>query len=374
MIVRLRGISKIAKEEGLFATAIKLGDNNYVTGQSIIPGDKKTSENLTLDEMTGKTPLSEEKMKKFSFIISPTTIYKFNDGHAFDTKTAEGNAMLDFIKITSSNSVANSKSQVIRGKHSFYLEDKVKESEVKISKLKTIVKAGNLLADLSKNDTLLLADYFYTYENDSNCGRDKAFGIIEGVLSDYAQKSPSKIINALKPENKNWLRVSNIVMSGILTKRNGEYFEGNTYIASNFESLVEQYNSNTDKSSRWDKKLSVKDKNAHVVFEEPNHDAKELKTKYLEAKLDGNDEECQLIEKLIRSLNDEELMEFLIKHRTKKVKDESKIEPLTYTKEELIESIENDHFMTFKKKFHVVHPDTQKDFTVKEDYLKFLNK
>lgn len=362
MIVRLRGVTKIAKENGLYVVAVKINDNVYITGQGIVPGNKETEDGLTLREMTGEDKLSEEKNKKYPFIIEPYTQYKFADGYKFDSESPEGKAYLDFIESCAIDKVASSKSLFISGKHSFYLENKVVESKVKNKVFSNVIKAGSELNSLSRLDVLDLADYIYVTEGDVSCKRGKDYEVVFNTLSEYAMKTPLKLLNALSPENKNWMKVSNLVTEGVITSRNGEFFEGNTFIASNFETLVENYISDIEKHTRWEKKLKAKQGNVHVVFDEPEIDINGIKASFMEAIINNDDVTKAELTKVIKTSGNSELMEMLVKYSKVKI---------PANKEQLLDIIDTEHFQTFKKKFLAEFPSSE--LTTKEDIRNFLN-
>ena len=368
MIVRLRGINKIAKEHGLFVTAIKLGDKLYVTGQGIIPGKKETANMLTYDEMIGEKQLSEEKAARFPYIIDPNMQHKFQDGFKFDTETVDGAAILNFIKTVASDRVAHTKSEIERGKHSFYLENKVAESKGKTARFKASLVAGNAIGKLSPNELLGLADYIYVHENEPNCGRDREQDIIVGTLYDYAEKSPSKIINALKDENKMWIRVAGIVSKGVINKKNGEYYEGTVFIASNFDALVETYRTQIEKATRWDKKYAAIVKNVYTTFDEPVLDVNSIKNELMTAVLDNDSDAFDKVALTIKKSNNAELMELLIKYNSR-MKDLDKTDKMLGASG-LLDYVNEVPWMKFYSEFKRTYPDS--DLAKKEQIIEFL--
>ena len=366
MKVKLRGISKVAKESGLYLASIKLNDNTYVTGQGVIPGRPKTAGGLTLDEMSGKTPLSEEKAKKFPFIINPFRQYPFPDGYVFDDESPEGKAFLDLIAITASDRVAASKAEIRRGDHSFYLENKVRESKAKVNRFKKSVQAANVLNKLSTSEMLGVADYIYVHENDPLCNRDKEEDVIFGALYDYAQKKPGVLMNAMSPENKSWIRVAGFVTKGILNKRNGEYYEGNVFIAANFESLIDLYRTNIEKSTRWDKKYSELKRNIYSDVTEPILDITGIKSSFLEAVFNDDKEAIEKASLEIKKSGDESLMALLVKH----ISNNKPIENTTISSSAIIEIINNEPWMKAFSSFKAAYPDSE--LTKKKPILEFL--
>lgn len=365
MIVKLRGVTKVTKEFGIFLTAIKLNDNLYVTGQEVRPGIRTIDNGLTYEEMTGAKILSEEKAKMFPFIVKPHTIIPFRDGHKFDTDTPEGVANLNFVKSVARDRIAHSKDEFRKGKHEMYIEDKIQESKTKVNRFKLSMKAGNALGRLSPNELLGIADYIYVHENEPACSRDRDIDIIHSTLYDYAEKKPLVLLEAMKDENKSWINVANIITKGILNKKNGEYYEGNIFISTNFESLVELYRTDISKSSRWDKKAEALGKNIYAVETEPSLDIASIKSRFLNAIVIGDKVELDEVSLEIRRSKNAELMALLVSYINK-----NKVVAPILTNDELLASFEEENFAKARAQFLKAHPNT--GLKTKDEFINFL--
>jgi hypothetical protein len=370
MEVKLIGRVKVAKEHGLYVQAIKLNEHTYVTGQGIIPGKPETSNNLTLAEMEGKEKLSEEKMKRFPVIVNPHRVYHFRDGFIFDLDTAEGKAYYNLIMATRGDLVAKTRSHVDKQKHLFYIENKEVESQEKISKYSAAINAGIKLQELTEDELLELGDYFYVYHNESRCNRKQKMSVIKSTLFEISHETPSRIIEALKPENKERIHVSNFVTKGILTRKGSEFFEGNMYIAGTFDNLVETYRTDHVKSQRWESKMKSLTNDVHARFESPKLDEAKIRTDLLEAMLDNDLDKFDKLAVLIKKSGSLELKSFLKKYQDKLQAEEVVQDGLS--NDGLLESLENDQWLVFVKKFKSMYPDSA--LTKKDEIREFLTK
>jgi len=356
MKVKLRGVTKVAKEHGLRVIPVKVNDNTYATGQGILPNDPDTVDNLTLKEMLGEKQLTADKMKRFPFIINPYARKTFQDGHLFDLDNPEENALLNLILI-SADRVAPSKGEFNRMKHDFYIENRTKESEKKTKSFRKTIKAGIAVEKLSPNEMLELADYLFVNHNEANCSRDREVSVITNTIYEYSATKPDFILDALKKDNKTNLYVSSLVIAGILTKKGADFYEGKTFIATTFEKVVSIYNTDLTKAARWDGKLREKSKNAHITFDEPILDITGIKNEFLMAIFDEDVAKIDELTITIKKSASNELMALLVKFndKVKVIKNPPKSEePKKLT---LLESADQEPFMVFKSKFQKFYQD-----------------
>lgn len=320
-IVKLRGISKIAKSSGLYIKAAKLNDNTYVTGQGIIPSDPESVNNLTLDEMTGKKPLSDEKARRFPFIINPFEIYNFPDGKVFDLDTYEDRAFVEMIKLVGGR-VAKSKSEVIRGRHDFYLENKEKEHKVIVSKFEKMIEAGNIIMGLSSDGVFDMASFIGVSKGDSQMLIEMSTNQARALLVKYAQDKPEVIIEGNLPENKIWIQVANLVSSNVLKLNGSDFYEGSTFIASDFDSLVNIYRTDSQKKIRWDKKYRAKnskkvgfDFNDSAIQAEPTDTVKVLIDQYNNSLISLNLDKVKILHDELLKTKDERAIDAIKKSK-----------------------------------------------------------
>jgi hypothetical protein len=366
MKIKLIGITRVAKEHGLIVQAIKLNDRNYITGQGIIPGNPDTADGLTFDEMTGRAKLSVEKLTKYPVIINPLRQYKFKNGHTFDTDTAVGRDMYNFVRYVSSGMVAESKDKIIRGQHKFYFENKIKESKAKFDKYSKSIEAGIKLQKLSQSEFLDVANYLFIYHNEMRCNPNQEYDIISATLYEYAHEKPAIILLALSKDKLLDIKVSKFVSKGIITRKNGEFYEGNLFIAGSFDHLVEIYRTDITKSNRWDDKLKRLNSNIHTSFDSPELNYDHTKADLLEAVISKDVKKYNSLAKLIFKSHDDRLMELLKKYKLEEEVVEEK--PISAT--DLLESMANENWFTFFTKFQKSFPESE--LTKKDEIVKFL--
>jgi len=365
MKIKLRGIVKVAKEHGLYLRAVKLNERTYVTGQGVVPGKPETAKFLTFDEMTGKKMMSEEKLKMFPVVIDPLKQYHFKEGHTFDTETPEGKAFYDFVKLCSSGTVADSHSEIIRGEHKFYFENKIRESKQKFDKYSKSIEAGIKLQKLTQSELMELAIYLHVNYGETRCNKNQPIDIRNSCLFEYAHEKPAIVLKALKKENLLDIKVASIVSKGIITRRNGEFYEGNMFIAGSFDHLVEIYRTDATKASRWDNKIKTLSNDVHATFDSPTINVAALKADLLEAVVENDSEKYSVIAKLIKKSGNSELYGLLSKYKL----EETKSKELTTT--ELLRMVNSGmNWFKFFEKFISKFPDSA--LTKKDEIIEFL--
>jgi len=375
-ITILRAITPIAKRHGLYVSSVMINDNNYATGQGIIPNRPETMNNLTLDEMIGKKPLSDEKARRFPFIIDPFYVYHFSDGHKFDKELFEDNAKLVLISIAAKR-VAKNKASIIRGKHDFYLENKEEESQTTISLFQKVIDAGNIINKLQMDDMLDVMSFVAVTTKDSSLFRDMSYNLLMAELVKLAKNKPDLIINSIKPENKNWIHVSKLVRKGVLNMKGGEIYEGKMFVAKDIATLVSIYSSDIDKASRWDNKL-----NQNKVGSRPVVEVKQAKDNRIEELKDA----CLLVDKkrverLYDELKDSKdeavikqlrrysgMISSILEQNVDAIVENDRLDILTDA--QLLNSSISDQWVIFKSKFKKAYPDSE--LKKKEEMINFL--
>lgn len=254
-IVVLRAIDNVAKRFGLSICAIKVNDNCYDTGQTIVPGKPETVKFLTFAEAKGDKELTEERMQQFPYVIDPLKNFTFLDGDKFDLNIAKDKANINLIKLHPL--VANSKSKIKRKSHHFYLENKEVESIQKNKDFNKILEAGLIIRSMGMAQMQAFIGFLKVFKTDYSLNSDLSTDLMITALNGYAEKDPDLIINYSKPEMVSYIKVCEFVIRKIITKKNNGYYEGGSYItsATDLTALVAVYNNDVVKASRWDKKL-----------------------------------------------------------------------------------------------------------------------
>lgn len=319
-IVKLRCTNKIAKKNGIYVRPYMIDKNNYATGQGVLPNDASTHNNLTLKEMIGEVALSEEKAKRFPFIVDPFGPKKFEDGFTFDLDTPEGEAMYNLVLLNCAHVAIDKVTyQNDHMRYQAYFENRAVESTNRTKLVKDTIKAGSLINSLSLPALFDLANFLYIHKNESNCSPKASQEVIIDALYAYSQKKPKVIIDALKEDNVKALRVSNFIVKGILTRKNSDFYEGNTFLANSFEKVVALYNNNFEYSQRWDEKYSTKSENAHASFAEvtPTLNIEAIKNKLLISIMDKDITSIDSVVNEIKASGSNELMVFLVSYNSK---------------------------------------------------------
>jgi hypothetical protein len=289
MIVKLVAVSKAGKKHPLMLLAPEW-NNTFITGQHIDPKDPLTTNNLTTDEMLGKVSLSEEKRKKFPYVINPVEPLQFFDGQKFDTDVDKDNAMLGFIKSAGKFKVAKSKSDFSRQKHTHYLENKEEEARIEVQDFDNTFIAAQYIKN-SNEDELCNAAMYLNYIIPGTNIDLKSFTRTRILAEMYklCQKSPSKVIDAYSPERKEDVYILSLVRHEILQHKENGFYDGFSYIGNNIEAVRDfvKRKDNVHIMDRWGRELLIR--TGKISKKE---DPAELAKKYLDdakiAIMDGN--------------------------------------------------------------------------------------
>lgn len=219
--------------------------NCYMTGQHIDPSDRSTKDNLTVDEMTMQKQLSEEKAKRFPYIINPEQNIPIIHMEQLDISVEDGEpvnpnhwAKYNFIK-NHCSFVASSKKSVRPGTDYFYIEDLESEAE-------EAVKASDLRYEAEKcirektsirnmKDIALMLNY-----------KIKNFSIPVDTLSETrvkaellkaCEKHYNEVISCFRTDANEELYIYKLVKYGILENKNGAFFDGTQIIGTNVENV-----------------------------------------------------------------------------------------------------------------------------------------
>lgn len=210
----------------------------FITGQQFTPGAKKDFY-LTVDEMTGKTPLTPAKSLRFPFIISPTDRINIIHGSTFNlSKDEEGNhlhpkdaAIFNFIKLQ--EFVAPSKSEYRKGKHFFYIDDRELDAEKNVTRFDTEFEAMSVIYKNTsframRDLCILLAYYVPKFSVDF---RTFTATMIKDRLLTAAKEHPQEVLRTQSEFAKNELWVLKLAEEKIIQKKMDGFYDGGKFLA-----------------------------------------------------------------------------------------------------------------------------------------------
>lgn len=246
------------------------GLKTYRTGQHIDPRDPDTFDNLTLDEMTGKERLSEEKRRKFPFVINPTAKINFYNSQKFDvSKNKAGEyinvqhaAMVDLLR-KEAWFVAHSRDAVIPRKHYFYLHDEIFEAEQRIIAADLAYEAEKFIRERLNKEGLKDVAMLLGYKV-QEFTVDPAL-VSELVLKDkilaLCKTKPEKVLECKDPGSKEDLYVLKLALNNIITRRGTDFYDGSEFIGKDLESVkrLMRLEENSQRVSKWNRLLAEKE-------------------------------------------------------------------------------------------------------------------
>ena len=214
-------------------------NGTFITGQHWYPGIQ--TDYLTVDEMTGKTDLTQAKRKKFPYVINPNDRIMIIHGSQFNVGIDEdGNAInpkdvatLNFIRLQ--EFVAPSKSEYHKGKHYFYIDDREKEAEINVTKADKEFDAMKLVYENSSlkkmREFCLLLQYYlkgFVVEFDSWSPT-----MIKERLLKAAKEQPDEVLKCGLKAAENDLYILKLAFHKIILRKSDGFFDGNTFLGAN---------------------------------------------------------------------------------------------------------------------------------------------
>ena len=148
--------------------------------------------------------------------------------------------------------VASSKDEINPGVHRFYIEDKEKEADSKISKNQRVFLAMEKLRSMSLEE---MQDYGRLLQIFT---RDMSRAQLEAALYDLALLKPMDILNVSEDKNsKHKIFLRKLVQADILKLVNGKYMSGNELVGANEDFAIEfmRDSSNNALITQWNKIL-----------------------------------------------------------------------------------------------------------------------
>lgn len=283
-IVRVIAVDKRYIKEPYPAIAVyDSSKNTYLTGQHIDPNIPITRNNLTLDEMIGKKIVSEEKAKRFPYILNPEQTIPIIHMEKLDiTKDDNGkainpNAWTKYVFIMGYCSfVAATKKEVRPGTDFFYVEDLEAEADDEVKTSDLIYEAQKCIREKTSirnlKDVALILNY--KIKNFSIPIETMSEIRIKKELIDVCNTSPKEVISCFNEDAKEDLYIFKLVKHGILELKNGAYYDGNTIVGTSVDNVKIYMKSpnpeNTKYVSKWGKLLLEKEGKIPKSFENNN--------------------------------------------------------------------------------------------------------
>ncbi len=242
----------------------------YRTGQHIDPGKPGMMNNLTTDEMTGAATLSEEKRKRFPFVINPLHSIQFYNGQEFDLSLDDkGNPVnykdYSYEKLLREEGwmVAPSAGAVVPKKHYFYLKDDVFEATERITKADQQYEAERFVREEVHKDGLGDIGLLLSYKV-KNFMYDPAT-MTELMLKDkiiqLCKDEPQKVLECKEAGAKDDIYVLKLALHNIITRRGTDFYDGSKFIGKDIPSVQKfmQLEENTSLVSKWNRLLAEKE-------------------------------------------------------------------------------------------------------------------
>jgi hypothetical protein len=176
--------------------------------------------------------------------------FRFAHLQTFNMESEEQRFLLELA--LADEMVASSKDEINPGVHRFYIEDKEKEADSKISKNQRVFLAMEKLRSMSLEE---MQDYGRLLQIFT---RDMSRAQLEAALYDLALLKPMDILNVSEDKNsKHKIFLRKLVQADILKLVNGKYMSGNELVGANEDFAIEfmRDSSNNALITQWNKIL-----------------------------------------------------------------------------------------------------------------------
>jgi len=267
--VSLVARNPIYMKSPFYVMAAKTDGGSYQTGQHQ-DGSAETADALTLGEMTGKKPLSEEKATRFPYVINPEKTFKFNHMDSFNLADFSDMARLKLLIL--SYKVAMSSKEYNKGKHHFFLQSAFAESNNVIEEIDLNFKAMEIVVKANSVRLVEIAHLLNYYSKsfmlpnpDKVSPRD-----LKAEVYKEAKNNPTSVINAVKDDNgdKNvQLLIMKLVANDII-KREGNDFVFDNMLLGNTISKVEYFVKDAKNDLIVNKWLQAIDNPPKITFDD----------------------------------------------------------------------------------------------------------
>lgn len=219
--------------------------NTYLTGQHIDPDDESTSDNLTLDQMTGKQPLTAEQKKKFGYVINPDNGLLIKHNYRLDLSVdTSGNAnnqkdYWEYEYLKQQPAVAPSKEEYNTDAHRFYIEDKVTDARKSISKREKVYSAvekfrANLT--MEKMHDIALSLNYYVPKFRVNPKKVSKI-VLEEMIYEQCEQNPEFVLKCFGENAAMETYILKLCDRGILKRMGNDFSYGDTFVGQGLEKV-----------------------------------------------------------------------------------------------------------------------------------------
>ena len=223
----------------------------YLTGQLVDPIDSNTSDFLTLEEATGNRQISNEKLKKFPFVINPYHVYSVKRDDVLDLSVDDdGNPLnqkdtaLYNMFLLHTDTFAKNELEYNTKKQKFYFNDEQSVAEDTISKKRLLTQSLSIIFELTperhKDVALLLSVYDHEFRTNPD-------HVSNSILIDRIVKSIEKNPNLMKgifESGNNFTRkaeddlfIAKLVHLKEITIKIKDFYYQNTYLGNSTEEV-----------------------------------------------------------------------------------------------------------------------------------------
>lgn len=251
----------------IFDEALK----TYRTGQHIDTNDPSTRNNLTVEEMTGEVQLSEEKRKRFPYVLNPLPQINFYNNQEFDLSTDESGNVLNprdaaLVKLLKEHGymVAHSREQVVPKKHYFYIKDDIYEAEQRVTKSDKTYQAEKFIREDVDEDGLRDIGMVLAYKvKDFRYSPDGETSdlLLKDKIIELCKNNPEKVLECKQPGTADDIYVLKLSLHGFITRRGTDFYDGSKFIGKDLEDVKKfmSLEENTALVSKWNRLLAEKE-------------------------------------------------------------------------------------------------------------------
>jgi len=250
--VIIRASSRKYKKEKQYL-GIREDNGKFITGQ------EKSHENpdgLTQEEMKNPDLIPPEKRKKYPRVITPNTYLTIYDGQKLmpEGTDLDEDALWGLIKLQPN--IALSKAEHNPSVHDWYIEDPVKNEEIKHKKRRIKNKATSYIDDVSTSRlTTFLIYASNVLDRITAAPQNMSANRIYNVAYDIAEEFPVETVKFFENKDEEMKRKTSIlelITYGIVEKRGNYFYDGPTYLGSNINELLD-YLDNSEHAATRDK-------------------------------------------------------------------------------------------------------------------------
>ena len=338
--VVIRASSRKYKKEKQYL-GIREENGKYITGQEKNPDNP---DGLSQEEMKNPDLIPPEKRKKYPRVITPNTYLTIYDGQKLmpEGTDPEEDAIWGLIRLQPN--IALSKESHNPSVHDWYIEDPIKNEEIKHKKRRIKNKATSYIDEVSTSRlTTFLIYASNVLDRVTSAPQNMSANRIYNVAYDIAEQHPSETVKFFENKDeavKRKTSVLELITYGIIEKKGNYYYDGPTYLGSNINELLDYLNDPEHAATRdkffkqlHKKKTGSKDYNLTQEEAESTEAIQLIKDAKIAFADDDIDKATELLNKAkTKKMNDQTRKEYesfyvkVFNYSTKKDTDEMKMD------------------------------------------------